>query len=156
MRRKDREIADAARIDEIIRRCDCCRLGLVDAGRAYIVPMNFGYRRENGKGVFYFHSAREGRKIGLIQNGGEASFELDTNHLLHAGETACAHAFRFQSVMGDGTVRILEDAQAKRAALEAIMEHMTGRDGWTFEEKALEATALLRLEVREMTGKEHE
>lgn len=58
--------------------------------------------------------------------------------------------------MGDGTVRILEDAQAKRAALEAIMEHMTGRDGWTFEEKALEATALLRLEVREMTGKEHE
>lgn len=156
MRRKDREITDAARIDEIIGRCDCCRLGLVCAGRAYIVPLNFGYRREAGKGVFYFHSAREGRKIDLIKKNGDVSFELDTDHLLRPGALACAHTFRFQSVMGTGTVRILEDERARREALEVIMEHVTGRGGWTFEEKALGAVALLRLEVSEMTCKEHE
>ena len=63
MRRKNREVTDRARIEEIIRSCHVCRLGFVDDGRAYIVPMNFGYVEEDGKYVFYFHSAKEGRKI---------------------------------------------------------------------------------------------
>ena len=61
MRRKDREITDSARIDAVIRGCDCCRLGFCDAGEVYILPLNFGYENREGKRTFYFHSAREGR-----------------------------------------------------------------------------------------------
>lgn len=43
MRRKDREVTDEARIDEIISRCTCCRIGFNDSGEVYIVPLNFGY-----------------------------------------------------------------------------------------------------------------
>ena len=43
MRRKDREITDEAKIDEIISRCNCCRIGFNDSGEVYIVPLNFGY-----------------------------------------------------------------------------------------------------------------
>ena len=60
MRRKDREVTEEARIDEIISRCHCCRLGFNDGGEVYIVPMNFGWVKRDGKRYFYFHSAKEG------------------------------------------------------------------------------------------------
>ena len=43
MRRKDREVTDPVKIREIITACNCCRLGFCDKGRAYIVPMDFGF-----------------------------------------------------------------------------------------------------------------
>ena len=66
MRRTDREITDAEKITQIIQTCHCCRLGFCDNGAVYIVPLNFGYAEENGKRVFYFHSAKSGRKLDLI------------------------------------------------------------------------------------------
>lgn len=79
MRRKDREVTDPGKIREIIAACDCCRLGLCDNGRAYIVPLDFGFAEQDGHYTFYFHSAKEGRKIGLIREAGWAAFEMDTN-----------------------------------------------------------------------------
>ncbi|MFR9159268.1 MAG: pyridoxamine 5'-phosphate oxidase family protein [Ruthenibacterium lactatiformans] len=54
------------KITQIIQTCHCCRLGFCDNGAVYIVPLNFGYAEENGKRVFYFHSAKSGRKLDLI------------------------------------------------------------------------------------------
>ena len=84
MRRKDREVTDPQRIEEIISACHCCRLGFCDGGKPYIVPLNFGFfRREDGGYTFYFHSAREGRKLDLIRQTGWAGFELDTGYQIH-------------------------------------------------------------------------
>ena len=77
MRRKDREVTDESRIDGIIRRCSCCRLGFSDGGEVYIVPMNFGFVKRDGKRVFYFHSAKEGRKVELLKNGCDVGFGQD-------------------------------------------------------------------------------
>ena len=106
MRRKDREITQAEKIDEIIQKCDCCRIGLSDHGRVYIVPLNFAYLHEGGKRIFYFHSAKEGRKVDLIQKNGEAGFELDTNHALNRAEIACGFSYRFQSIIGLSLIHI--------------------------------------------------
>lgn len=57
MRRKDRQVSDAAMQREIILACSCCRLGFCDEGGAYIVPLNFGYEERAGKRTFYFHGA---------------------------------------------------------------------------------------------------
>jgi len=54
MRRRDREITDNEKIKEIIKACDCCRLGLNDNGKVYIVPLNFGYSNIDNKRIFYF------------------------------------------------------------------------------------------------------
>ena len=53
MRRRDREITDREKMLEIVAECDCCRLGLVDNGEAYIVPMNFGFE-DAGSAHFIF------------------------------------------------------------------------------------------------------
>ncbi len=152
MRRKDREITDKERIYQIIAGCDCCRLGFSTGKSAYIVPLNFGYDREQN--AFYFHGAQEGRKIDLIRQNGYAGFELDKNHELLEEEKACEYSFRYQSVIGEGAIRILEDPEEKRHGFDCIMKQMTGRDGWEYPEAAVRHTAVLRLDVTEMSAKE--
>ena len=156
MRRKDREVTDSAKIDEIISSCDVCRLGFNDNGRVYIVPLSFGFENDGGRRIFYFHSAREGRKIDLIRGTHYAGFEMDTGYKLNEGETACDYSARFQSVIGGGRVDFIEDAEEKRRALDIIMLKKTGRGGWELDEKMVSATAVFRLEVEEISCKEHE
>ena len=62
MRRKDRDVTDRQRIQEIIRSCYCCRIGFIDNGFVYIVPMNFGERIEGEKLFFIFIVQRKAEK----------------------------------------------------------------------------------------------
>lgn len=155
MRRKDRQVTDPETIHRIIEACHCCRLGLCGNGRAYIVPLDFGFTRQDGRYTFYFHSAREGRKIDLIRETGWASFEMDTGHEVISDEVACEYTARFQCVMGGGPVTLLESAEEKRAGLTALMEHAAGPGPWTFDEAMLKRTQVIRLDVQELTCKVH-
>lgn len=155
MRRKDREITEQERIDEIIRACHCCRLGFCDQGKPYIVPLNFGYTKRDGTRVFYFHGAKEGRKIDCIRRSGWAGFEMDTHYKLNESEKACGYSARFRSVIGGGRISIVETAEEKREGLQVIMRHLTGKDQWEFEEKMLEVVCVFKLEVEELSCKEH-
>lgn len=153
MRRKDREMLDPDTIDHIIRGCDCCRLGLSDGGSPYMVPLNFGYLHEGDSRIFYFHSAHEGRKIDLIRQNPAAGFELDTNHQLHEGQTACGYSYGFASVIGTGSVSIVEGIPEKKRALQLLMEQYTHKPDWEFSEKAASAVTILKLTVEALSCK---
>lgn len=45
MRRQDRKITDPAMICAVLDKCRTLHLGLVEDGRAYIVPLNYGWTR---------------------------------------------------------------------------------------------------------------
>ena len=153
MRRKDRAVTNPVKIKEIVAACTCCRLGLCDGERAYIVPLNFGFMEKDGHYTFYFHSAMEGRKIDLIRKNGWAAFEMDTGHevIEHPNSSKCSA--RYQCVMGGGTVTLLEDREEKKAGLAALMLHDTGTDQWEFEDAMVDKTAVIRLEAEELTCK---
>ena len=151
MRRKDREITDIAGIEQIIDACDCCRLGFCDDGGVYIVPLNFGYANR----TFYFHGAYEGRKIDLIRKTGSAGFELDIGHQLNTGESACSFSFDFQSVIGQGSVSIIEDIEEKKEGLRLIMAHYSARDDFAFTDEMADSVCVFKLQVKTMTCKQH-
>ena len=155
MRRKDREVTDSVRIREIIASCDCCRLGLCDGDKAYIVPLDFGFVEKDGHYTLYFHGANEGRKLDLIRKTGWAAFEMDTGHEWVVGETAQQNTSRFQCVMGGGPVTLLETEEEKREGLLALLAHVTGRDQWEIGGAALEKTQVFRLDVEELSCKVH-
>lgn len=155
MRRKDREVTDPVKIREIITDCDCCRLGLCDGERAYVVPLDFGFTERDGRYALYFHGAGKGRKMDLIRKTGWASFEMDTGHEWVVGERAQDATSRFRCVMGGGPVTILETAEEKRTGLLAILAHTTGRDRWDLDGAVLEKTAVFRLDAEELTCKVH-
>ena len=155
MRRTDREVTDPAAIAAVIRRCDCCRVGFADGDGVYIVPLSFGYEETEAGRVFYFHGAPEGRKAHLIQSSPAVGFELDTDYILHEAEVPCGFSCRFQSVIGTGVIRPLTDPEEKRRGLASIMGHLSGRTDWSFPDQAVRSTAVYRLDVTELSCKEH-
>ena len=176
MRRKDREVTDNTKINQIIKSCNYCRLGFNDNGRVYIVPMNFGYEElpvSNSKSseqmiknktqaserspikVFYFHCAREGRKVRLIKETGYAAFELDCGYELLEGESPCTHSAKFQSVIGEGNIVVIENKAEKIHALNCIMKQAAGKSDFQFLDSMLNTVFVFKLEVTEISCKEH-
>lgn len=154
MRRKDREVTEVSEKLAIIDQCKVCRIALEDKEGLYIVPMNYGYVYENEELVLYFHSAKEGRKIDAIKENSNAAFEMDCQHGLIAGDTACEYGYRYKSVIGKGTAAFIEDTEEKKKALSAIMKHQTGED-FTFEDRMLNAVAVFKITADNFTGKDH-
>ena len=154
MRRKDREVTDSQKIREIILSCRCCRLGFYDNGEVYIVPLDFGYYEKNGRRVFYFHGAKEGRKYRLTEKSPTVGFELDTNQQLVRGKKACEYTSRYQSVIGTGRVTILKRERDKIEALKSILHHSTGKKDWDFSSRELDKVAVFQLEVESLSCKE--
>ncbi len=118
--------------------------------------MNFGFRNENGRRIFYFHSAKEGRKVDLVKKRPEVGFELDTSFVLKGGEKACEYTASFQSVIGNGIIEIVDDEKEKEEALLELMFSLTGKREWDFDEKTENAVAIFKLTVCDISCKEHE
>ena len=155
MRRTDREVIDQEKIQDIMGRCTCCRIGFNDNGKVYIVPLNFGYTKNEDLYEFYFHGAHEGRKIELIRKNPCVGFEMDTNYYLTESDIACGYSARFQSLIGNGTMEIVEDKEDKISGLNLIMKHNTGKDDWAYDERIVSAVTVFKLSVTEMSCKEH-
>ena len=128
MRRTDREVKDAEGILQIIESCKVCRIGMMDGEKIYIVPVNFGYIYEDEKLVLYFHGAREGKKLELIQKNPAVGIELDGAHELVTGKTACEYSYHYASLVGNGRAQIVTEPEEKLMALALIMKHQTGKE----------------------------
>ena len=96
MRKKENEITERSEIDEVINKCEICRLGLSDENKPYVVPMNFGYKNNR----LYFHCAKEGRKLDIIRKNPEVCFEFDLVPEILKAEKACNWGIKYKSVIG--------------------------------------------------------
>ena len=154
MRRKDREITDFDEMINIMKKCDACTIALNDekTGFPYIVPLNFGMEIVDGKVNLYFHSALEGYKADLIKKDNRASFEMDCKHQLQYFEEKGYCTMAYESVIGRGRIRIL-DEEEKMDALKKLMDHYhMGKDVY-FNPAAISRTLVYVLEVEKITGK---
>lgn len=155
MRRKDREITENDRIDEIIRSCSVLHIGFYDGKEVYIVPLSFGFINKENRRIFYFHSAKSGRKVDLIRKNPNVGFELDSGYKILASDTACGFLAAYRSVIGTGIITEITDKEAKKSALENIMFAATSKHGWDFNEKSLDNAAVFMLEVTHISCKEN-
>lgn len=157
MRRKEREVTDMEEIEQIFQECKVCRIGIMEEDGPYIVPMNYGYTKEDGKVILYFHGAREGKKMDLLKKNPKVGIELDYKHELVEGKLACQYSYHFASIIGKGTAGIIEDPEEKLKALNIIMKHQTGKDFEEFQKnpKLEKAVAIIRVELNEYSCKKH-
>lgn len=152
MRRADREVTDIKEILEIVDACKVCHIAMMDGEWPYLLAMNFGYTYEEGQLVLYLHSAREGKKLELLEKNNKVFFEMDCEHAVIPAKYACAYNFRYASVMGRGYCEIVTDVDEKIKALEVLMKHQTGQD-FAMEQKHTMAVAVLRITAIDFTGK---
>ena len=153
MRRSDREITDISQIKAFIQKESIIRIGFYDEGEVFIVPVNYGYVFENDKHIFYFHGAKAGRKYELAKKGPEVGFEIDGNYELLKAEIACDYSAKFQSVIGNGKLKLVDDYAEKIKGLNILMKQSTGKDDWTYERKMVDGVAVFKLEVEKLSCK---
>ncbi len=153
MRRKDREVVDIDQMEGILKKCLVCRLALHGEVYPYLIPLNFGYLREDGRFRLFFHGAKIGTKMDLLRKNPNAAFEVDCENNLIGGETACTYTMEYQSVVGQGTLTELTAWEEKRKGLLALMRQYAPEREFTLSDEAVDSVAVLRLDVQNMTGK---
>jgi len=139
-------------MEGIISRCQVCHLALSDPeGKPYVVALNFGYQ-PGATPRLYFHCARQGRKLDLIRINPKAAFIIDRALELKTGPMACEWGMNYESVMGTGIMTVVQDPAECERGLDLIMAHY-GNASPTYLPESLHDTVVLKLTVREMTGK---
>ncbi len=152
MTRREFEVTDPAVIRHILDESKYLHLGLVDDGMPYVVPMNYGYRMEDGKLTIYLHSAVKGYKLDVIAKNPTCCFEMDCGIRPFEGKLPCQYGITYYSLMGRGKAVMVEDAAEKEQAMTLLMKTQTGKD-FEFNERLVSIVSVIRIEVSEYTAK---
>lgn len=152
MTRREFEVTDRDVIRGILDRSKVLRLGLIDGALPYVVPMNYGYRLEDGKLTLYLHSAVKGYKLDVIAKNPVCCFEMDCDVSPFQGKIACQYGITYYSLMGRGQVQLVEDPREKEQAMALLMKTQTGKD-FEFNERLVSIVSVLRIDVSEYTAK---
>lgn len=152
MRRKDRQVAQISEIEKILNKCKVFRVGMVDEDSVYILPLNFGYSLNGDKLELYFHGARVGKKVDLLNKDPKVGFEMDCEHELIEDEDPCEYSFKFASIIGQGRISIVSDDLEKIKAINFIMKHQTGRE-FKFNEKMLKGVLIYKVTADKFSAK---
>ena len=152
MTKRERQITDEAQIMDILDKGKVLHLGLAVDNEPYVVPMNYGYTKENGKLVMYLHSAVRGKKLDMIRMNPKVFFEIDCDLVPFESELPCQYGLAYSSVMGKGIARIVDDMEEKKKAMSILMKTQTGKD-FTFEDRLVSIVAVIRIDVDAYTAK---
>lgn len=153
MRRADREITDIKEIEEILQTCDSCRIAMNTGEYPYIVALNYGYEFSNGQLVFYFHSAKEGRKLDLLKQDPRVGFELDCDHCFRHLDKGMQCTMDYKSLIGTGDIEFVEDRAEFEKATHLLLRHHGSPEGFVVTDAHIKVTAILKLTVHSFTGK---
>ena len=152
MTKRERQITDEAKIQEILDAAKVLRLGLAVDNEPYVVPMNYGCARKEGKLVLYLHSAVQGKKLDMIRANPHVFFEMDCDRMPFEGKVACQYGMVYSSLMGRGTAHIVEDVEEKTKAMSILMKTQTGKD-FEFTDRLVSIVSVIRVDVTEYTAK---
>jgi len=144
-------ITDQKEIEEIIRKCTCCSVAMVDLeGNPYVIPMNFAYKDH----TIYLHSGPEGSKMKMIARHPRVCISFcEGQELVYQSEQiACSYSMRSRSVMCAGEVHFIEELEEKRAALEFFMKQYTD-NACGFAKPSLQNVKVWAVKVDKMTCK---
>lgn len=150
MRRNDKEIRDQQIIEEILTQSDICHIAMMDGDKPYIIPVNYGY----SNGAIYIHGAHEGKKIELLRKNNHVCFEIEYKSEIIKGATSCGWSTRYRSLIGYGTVDIIEETDQKKPGMDIIMQHYGKIENNEYPESQLQLIVILKLTIDQVTGKQ--
>ena len=150
MRRKDREITDRMKIDAILDAGRVLYLALADDNIPFVVPVFYAYDHTG----LYFHCARAGTKVRIMERNPVVSFAISLDHGIIESDAACDFEARHRTVIGFGRTVFVTDEAAKIAALDRIVARFTPQH-FDYPKTNLAATTVVRIEIDSVKGKKH-
>jgi nitroimidazol reductase NimA-like FMN-containing flavoprotein (pyridoxamine 5'-phosphate oxidase superfamily) len=155
MNRAEQEIKDQALLVEILRTGKYLTIAMCRGGQPHIVTLSYGY--DEKRGALYFHCALEGLKIDLIRHNPEVCATVIEDRGYKMGR--CEQAYR--SVVLWGSMHVVKDSGEKKHGMEVLLNHLEDDPDEVKErslksDEAYEGVGILRLDIKEMTGKQGE
>ena len=122
---------------------------LGEEGYPYAVPLSYVYDGEK----LYFHSAKSGHKLDAVRSNPKASFcVIDQDQIIPEEYTTY-----FRSVIAFGTVRIVEEEEEKRSAIEKLALKYAPEDTAENRRNAIDREwaplCMLEMRIEHLTGK---
>lgn len=153
MRRKDREVTDINQIKKILDDCKTCHLAMADKGQPYVIPLSYAYLIDEGALSLFFHSAKEGRKISILQENNAVCFAISCEgEPIISEKTPCNSGYYFSSVHGFGNAQFIEDIHEKCAALKLLMKQQAKLEV-DFTPAQVDSVCVFKVVSRDFTGK---
>ena len=150
MQRKNQEIIDRNVIEEILSKSLICRIGMICNGVPYIVPLNYGYTMN----AIYIHSASEVKKMDILKANNKVCFEIEDTTEIIRKDLSCDWATKYRSLIGYGTIEIINDEEQKKRGLDIIMAQHGKKENTVYKETQVEKIVILKLTIERVTGKQ--
>jgi len=151
-RRMEKDLPDRAEQLAVIRSQKFLTFAVCRDNEPYLVTMNYAF--SEAENCFYLHCANEGKKMDFIRANPRVWGQVIEDRGYAQGK--CSHNFR--CVMFDGVAEIVSEPDAKRRALEMLIEHCEPNPeplkAKLVTTAGIEKTAILRLRVLAMSGKQ--
>ncbi|MGW2344602.1 pyridoxamine 5'-phosphate oxidase family protein [Streptomyces sp. NPDC001661] len=154
-RAKERAAYDHALVHSILDETYLCHLGFVRDGAPVVLPTLYARVGER----LYVHGSTGSRPLRMAgQQDPGLPVCVTVTHVdgLVLARSAFHHSINYRSVVVHGTAHQVTDAEEKRLALDAIVDHVVaGRaaDSRAANAKELAATAVLRIDLAEVSAK---
>lgn len=150
MRRDEREITDPAVIDSLLQASRVMYIALSQDNIPFMVPVFYVW---DGKSL-YFHSARSGSKMRILQHNNAVCFAISQFDGVIEDALACDFEARHRTVIGLGAAHFVEDKAEKTAILHQLMARFSDKS-FTFPDANLSATRVVRIDIASIKGKQH-
>lgn len=167
MRRKDRQIISKDELFSLAKSCKFASVGLIDKNdeniiRPYVVPLSFGIKWEQKSELpsFYFHSAKNGRKIQLLKKNSHACITLVKSANIKPVDNkvpnsdVCTASMYYESIIADGQFQIIQNEKEKKEALSIILDHY-GQPTSPMNSDLLSQTCVFKLTAENISGKKN-
>jgi nitroimidazol reductase NimA-like FMN-containing flavoprotein (pyridoxamine 5'-phosphate oxidase superfamily) len=152
-RKRERGSHDRDVIDAILDEALLAHLGIADEhGQPFVIPT---LHARSGD-VVYCHGSSASRTLRALEAGARVCLTVSLMDGLVLARAAMHHSANYRSAMLIGEASVVRDPDLKRAALEAIVEHIVpGRWEEVREptEKELRATSVLAIPIDEASAK---
>ncbi|MEU9015622.1 pyridoxamine 5'-phosphate oxidase family protein [Streptomyces sp. NPDC048479] len=154
-RARERAAYDREQVHSILDEAYVCHLGFVRDGAPVVLPTLYARVDDH----LYVHGSTGSRPLRMA---GEAdpglAVCLTVTHVdgLVLARSAFHHSLNYRSVVVHGTAHQVTDPEEKRSALDALVDHVVAgrsRDSRPANAKELAATAVLRLDLTEVSAK---
>ena len=151
-RKPERGHYDRETIYQILDEAFICHVGFVENKQPYVIPINFARVGDS----ILLHGAKASRLLKHIGDGHPVCVEVTLVDGLVLARSVFHHSLNYRSVVLFGTGRLVEEAQEKIMALEAIAEHIIPgrwREARLPNSKELNATSVVSISIDQASAK---
>ena len=144
-------IEDRKEIDEIIKACKTCFLGMSDNGQPYVLPLNFALEDE----CVILHSAPAGRMWDTLKANNKVciNWTLGEDLAWQDEKVGCSYRVKSKSVLVEGEVEFIDDFNEKERCMKLLMTQYSNRE-FKFSAPAIKNVCVLKVHIKKITAKQ--